>query len=259
MAEQKNYGFKTPQFAEDHYVLGGLGIVSKQILCPERNWLRYAPIGEPQQRLIETSSCTEFGTLNIIEMLQRRLYGIEPDYSERFVAIGSGNSPDGNDPHIVAEWIRKNGLVNEKDLPFDDSLRTWSDYFSPNPLTNQLLGKGQRWLKQYNFQHEWVFTGGTIEQKQQKLLEALQYSPIGVSVRAWTRNGTSRYVKPAGAQDNHWCVLAGAVNGSHWLIYDSYTDDDFVKELDWQYDFGFAKLFSITETTKQCFLTKLFG
>ena len=212
-----------------------------------------------QQRRIETLTCTQHGTNNAIETLERRLFNLPSDYSERLVAIGSGNTETGNDPHKVAEWIRHNGLVDEKVLPFDDSIETWEQYFSPNPLTNELSNKAKLWLKNREFKHEWVFQGGSIQNKQKMLLEALQYSPIGVSVDAWKRNDDGLYVKTPGDRDNHWTIIVRGEKKKPWKVLDSYYDDDFIKELDWNYDFNFAKLYVLNYVEKkECWLKNYF-
>ena len=239
-------------------MLGGVGVVDKKVLNPSRDWLPFLPWGEIQQRKIETSSCPEFGTLNGIETLEKRLFGVSSNYSERFVSIGAGNTEQGNSPHTVAEWIRHNGLVDETVLPFTDEITSWNEYMTPNPLTAHYLKGGLKWLTKRTFNHEWVFLGGdSIQKKQEQLWEALLYSPVGISVTAWKKKG-DLYVKNPDEQDNHWCLLVSAREGKHWLVLDSYMDDDFIKELSWDYNFGFAKLYSLKEI-KVGFLKSYFG
>src|SRR3990167_4702153 len=248
-----NYGFKLPTITPDNYVLGKLG-VTKRILNPERDWFSFLPLGEIQKRNIETASCTEYGTLNAIEILENRQFSKKSNYSERFVAIGAKNTEDGNDPHTVAEWIRHNGLVNEQDLPFTDQIKSWQDYISPN-LSPNLILKALQWLKQNLFKHEWVFENNvSLVQKQLKLLEALQYSPIGVSVNAWYQENDI-YVKRPGSLDNPWTVLIPSKQNQPWTVYDSYLDDgQYIKKLDWNYDFQFAKLYVISTLQQKTFI-----
>ncbi|HEC66973.1 MAG TPA: hypothetical protein ENI23_16985 [bacterium] len=258
--EIKNYGFEEPCITADNHILGGLGTV-KKLLNPDLDWTPFLPKGERQKRLIETYTCTEYGTEEAIETLEKRLFLKDENHSERLVAIGSKNKPTGNDPHIVAEWIRKNGLVNEEVLPFDDTITSWSQYFSPNPLTQKLKDKAKEWLTEYTFNHEWVFKGGSLKEKQKKLLEALQYSPVCVSVHAWKKRG-GVYVKDRGDRDTHWTLLVKGNEGKPWIIRDSYLDDgNFMKKLDWNYPFGFAKLYILNkkpQSKPSCFLWKLF-
>lgn len=217
----------------------------------------YLPIGEQQKRNIETYSCTEFGTLHAIEILAHRKFTDPSDYSERFVAIGAQNNPTGNDPQVVAEWIRHNGLVLEQVLPFNDSITSFEEYLSPDPLTTELTTKAKKWLQQYDFKHEYVFHNNVpLGNKQERLLEALQYSPIGISVTAWRKKG-KLYVKNQGEPDNHWTVLVAGERGKSWHVFDSYQDDgNFIKELAWDYDFGYAKLYHLTKAKKKSLFQK---
>ena len=242
----KNYGLVIPEIQIDNWILGGIS-ATKKVLNPSRDWRPFLPWGELQSRTIETSSCSEFGTLNGIETLEKRLFGVSSDYSERLVSIGAQNTPQGNSPHIVAEWIRHNGLVNETILPFTGEITSWEEYMTPNPLTEELLSEAKKWLEIKVFNHEWVFNPQeSVKAKQEKLWESLRYSPIGISVSAW-RKENDLYVKEKGEQDNHWCLLVGAKKNSHWIVFDSYMDDDFIKELEWDYDFNIAKSFFITK------------
>lgn len=250
----KNYGFIEPVITEDNWVLGGaLTASQKLVINPSRNWIPWVPKGETQIRKIETFSCTQFATENAIEIIEKKQFNRIANYSERALAIASGNSQFGNDPHKVAEIIRKGGLANEASLPFTDTIASWDDFMSPRPLTIDIIEEGLLWLERYNFYHEWVFTNGTLKEKQNKLWEALLYSPLGVSVDAWKFDG-EKYVKNEGDRDNHWTLLVDASWGKSWTIYDSYLDDqDYIKYLDWNYDFGFSKLYVLNKIPKRGF------
>jgi len=249
----KNLGFQPSIITSDNYILGGLGIFDKKILNIDRDWTPYLPSGERQKRMIETNSCTQFGWLNAIETFEKFKTGKDKNYSERLVAIGSENSPAGNDPHVVAEWIRKNGLVDEAYLAFDDSIKTREEYMSPNPLPCSLRRKAKQWKKSFDFKHEWVFHNKLpLKKKQEQLLEALNYSPVCVSVTAWKKRD-GLYYKNSNDQDNHWTLMTKGRRNKPWLIFDSYLDDEaYLKELSWDYDFSFAKLFSL-EVLKRSF------
>lgn len=241
-----NYGFVEPKIEPENHVLGGVGDTGKVVVNYSKDWTHYLPKGEIQRRNIETSSCTEYGTLNAIETLENKKLGYNGDYSERFVAIGAENTPQGNDPHTVAEWIRKNGLVDEIDLPFTDGFSSWHEYMQPSPLTKNLTKQGKRWVRNNNFKHEWVAPKGTsTKERLERIKDALRYSPIGVSVDAWKeKNGV--YYKEQGAPDNHWTLLVAWKENP--IIYDSYVaDGKYLKKLDKQYDFGYAKTYTLTE------------
>ena len=103
----------------------------------------------------------------------------------------------------------------------------------------------------------------TLEEKQKRIKNALQFSPVCVSVFAWAFDG-EKYVKIG--RDNHCTCLVGYKSLEFWLIYDSYpeTNEEIVqqnmkefnlprekvlhlKKLDWSYDFGIAKRYAITK------------
>ncbi len=78
----------------------------------------------------------------------------------------------------------------------------------------------------------------TQEQKIIALKEALRYSPIGVAVFAWQFDFDKKvYIRPKGAEDNHFVVLFGYADGLYFQIFDSY--DSTIKHLDW--NFGFER------------------
>jgi hypothetical protein len=110
-------------------------------------------------------------------------------------------------------------------------------------MTELYLSEGLKWVEQYIFKHEWVFSPTdnlTPEQKKERMREALKCSPIGVSVRAWQTEGDI-HVKYVGEQDNHWCMVYKIDDEGFYWVYDSY--DDTKKKLAPHYDFQFAKRF----------------
>lgn len=234
-----NYGYKRDIITPEHYVLGGALGISSPVLNPSGDWTESLPIKEIQRtERYDTYNCTSYGTLNAIETLWRRLFGNETNWSERFTGITAGTRPPGNSPHAVAEAIRKFGLIPESMLAMADA-ETLDDYYSPDPMTNALLKEGMKWLQQIEFKHEWVFNDfDSLQKKQDKMLEALKFSPLGASVYGWQKkNGI--YMKPKNAEDNHWTEVFNGIKGKKWMVYDSY--DDTIKELAWDYDFGQAK------------------
>ncbi len=239
----KNYGFVPPKTIEpEEYVLGGRKI-TKDPIQPGGNWFEYLPSFESQQNdLFDTFNCTAYAILNALEILYKRQYGVENNWSERFVGVMAGTKPPGNSPHTVIEAIRKHGVIDDYLLPleFVDSVEK---YYSPDPMEKRYLEIGQRWLEDHDVKHEWVFKRAKLAKKQELLMEALEFSPLGVSVLAWMSNGAGLYIKPKGRQDTHWTTLIGYEKGKHWSIFDSY--DGSIKKLAWNYDFGFAKRYHI--------------
>lgn len=249
MTNKTNYGLVISKEKDlEAYVLGGVSSLPKEVIRPDGNWLPFVPSFEPQARIFDTSNCTGFNTVNPIEIILRSM-GITENYSDRWVGIIAGTKPPGNDPHIVAEAIRKHGLIPESMLPFSEDLKNVDEYYSFKGANEDECRKaGKEWLEKWDFGHEWVFEGG--KDKQKKMIEALTFSPLGVSVDAWQkRNGL--FYKEKGESDNHWtsCIVGYALN-KHWIIADTYLDDgEPIKKLEWDYDFGFVKRYRLKKKT----------
>lgn len=243
------HGFVPSAITEDQYILGASNALPFEVIQDNGNWTPYLPEGERQARLyFDTYGCTIYNTTAPIETLERKLFGEDSEYSERFVYIGTGTRPPGNNPHVICEWIRKNGLIPESLLPFTDRLQSLDEYASPNPLTMQYTDEGKKWLSQKSFQHEWVATDKhDPKETQARLKEALRTSPISVSVVAWQEhNGI--YVKEQGQPDNHWAFLT-VFDGNYPIILDSYPP--YIKRLMPFYDFTYAKRYRVTKLNPQ--------
>lgn len=242
---KKQFGFIKPQITEDNYIFGS-GQLAGSVLQENGQWDDFLPDFEIQRKEgFETMACTCFATLNAIEILFKRQFNATRNFSERFLGIIAENTENGNDPHKVVEVFRKNGAIEDELLPFSNGIDTWEEYYYPKPMTTDFLVKGQNFLQQYVIGHDWVFNGD-IKDKPKKIKDALKYSPVCVSVDAWNKKG-QYYVKDKGADDNHWTTLYGYVDGKYWKCYDHY--DDSYKKLAWDYDFGFAKRYTLDVNT----------
>lgn len=245
----KKYGFLPPVITVSDYIFGSLDktkTLKGEVLRPDGQWDNDLPEDEMQNRYyFESYNCSNYGTLNCKDTLENALYGSVRDDSERFLGVVSGTSHAGNNPHGVAEAIRKYGLIPEEELPWSPDINSWEEYYSPKPMTKVYLDMGKVWLKKYEFKHEYAFHGyDSLKTKQNKLCEALKYSPIGISVYAWVqRNGM--YYKPSGKSDNHWVECYGYVKGKYWKIFDSY--DNTRKKVEWNTNFSFAKKYQLTK------------
>lgn len=241
--EIKNYGFKKPTIESDHYVLGA-SATPQIVLRPDGQW--DTPEFEEQRRNgIETYNCTGFGTCSCLEIVMKVCFSVLINFSDRALGIMAGTKDGGNDPHTVIEAARCQGLLKEWLLPFTDLLTTIEEYYSPNPLPDDLKATALNFLKDYRIWHEWVFNrelgkGDEIA----RMKQALQYSPLGVSVYAWKQGQDGLYFKED-EQDNHWTVCYGYEEGTYWKIFDTY--DGGFKKLRWDYNFGFVKRYAITK------------
>lgn len=236
------YGFKEPVVDETHWMLGK---IKGTPINTTGQYGDFLPVVEYQYKKFETSSCTGFGTSNAVEALMKYLYGIELNFSDRGLGIFAGTDIRGNDPHTVAEAWRENGLFQEPLLPFSDDLQNVEEYYSWKGGDEKMCRDvAKEWNEYFIFNHEWVFTKAGDTQK--AMMEALTFSPLGVSVDAWRKEG-EYYVKPTAGGSNHWCMCYGYKEGEYWLIFDSY--DATTKKLAWDYKFDFCKRYSITKVT----------
>ena len=160
----KQYGLiipeiTTPEQGVEHFL--GSKKLGTIVINPSGDWTQYLPTKEPQNtRDIETQNCSGFGTLNAIETLENFYQKGIYDHSDRAVGIAAGTKPyAGNDPHVVAETIRKQTVVmDEAVLPFSDDIKTPDQYYLPNPLPIDILAQGQPWADEWDLKHEWVWT-----------------------------------------------------------------------------------------------------
>lgn len=235
--EIKNYGFIEPKIELEDYVFGGGNVVA-DVFQENGQWDQFVPKDEIQENeSIETSNCTGYGTLNCLETFMKRAFGENNDYSERYTGVMAGTRPPGNSPQTVIQSIRKIGVIPESVLPFDQSITSIEEYYSPDPMIKHFTDMGMKWLEGYDVFHEWV-SPYIADMK-----EALKYSPLGVGVYAWVQNTDGIYIRVPGGQDNHWCMCYGYEDGKYWKIFDSY--DSTHKKLDWNFGFSFIKRYHI--------------
>lgn len=231
-----SYGFIPDVITPDQWTLGG-GQFSGEPLQENGQWDDFLPTEEIQRLYgVETSACVTFTFLNCIEILMAREFGVMPNYSERYTAILGNTTRSGAQPHVVAEAIRKQGIIAQGLLPFDTTIFRWEDFHSPKPMTKKYLEIGAQWTERFIFEHEWVATRGNVPRDTIK--EALKYSPLLVSVDAWHEKD-GLYVKDKGAPDNHATTLYGYEDGKYFKVFDSY--DSTHKRLAWDFDFTYIK------------------
>lgn len=232
-------GFIEPQINDTHW---NLGAVDAPVVNESGDWRSAKPIGEKQRIRFETSNCTSFNWLNAIETYIKYKYDIDINFSDRWLGIVAGTTLYGNDPHKVAEAIRKNGLIPEYLLHYSENLNNASEYYSFKDADEDVCrDAGKEWLDHWEFYHEWVVNPQmnlTVEEKKVRIKEALKRSPLGLSVAAWTKQD-GVYVKNPAERDNHWTSILCQDDLNR--IFDSYEPYD--KDLDVLYDFMYVKQF----------------
>lgn len=143
-------------------------------------WHDYTSRPEPQNIGFETYSCVSYSALNCIETLMNfkikkgefseinikwlkdnGYFNDEEkiDFSDRFLAIMSGTTKQGNSCDNVAEVIRKKGLIPESDFPMGG--KNFEQYHEKKLITDSMLNKGQEFLKRFTVQHDFILIQGS--------------------------------------------------------------------------------------------------
>jgi len=242
------YGFIKPKLDNTQFVLGALGqSLPTVVVRPDGQWDDFLPKDEFQRNeFFDTYNCTGYATQNAIEILLKAKYGEDHDFGERCLGVWAGTYPPGNDPHIVIEAARKKGLVPDTMLPFTSSIKSADEYYDLDGFASVLDSAGKLFLTRYDVGHEWIFNKELPSEEQRaRMIEALQYSPLGVAVYAWAKRGEV-YVRKG--EDTHWTVIYGYYPNGDWKCYDSY--DSSKKRLDKDFGFTYIKRYHVEKKTE---------
>lgn len=154
------------------------GALDYEVLLEEGDWTMYEPTGERQNNpfVFDTKACVTFSLLNVFEariklLLQKNLVprsaidflkdngyldNGEVNFSDKFLAIMSGTTENGNSFGKVAETVRTVGLIPQSMLPFGDAT-TWKQWHNPNQITQKMKDLGKQFLYHFGIGYEWVF------------------------------------------------------------------------------------------------------
>ena len=239
------------------------GAAPRPIINESGDYTLFLPTGEKQAtNYFDPYSCVSSSLTNVVETLLslqmewditlkpllESLGALDengkPNFSERFVAVGSGTIPGrGNSQHNVFEFVRKNGLVGEKHWPSRLDM-TESEYFALTPQNIKDLGK--KFLQYFSFEYE------DVGESNAELKEALKRSPLCVVVGGTylgSEIGMSLY-RPVSlpVQYNHQVEnYAQEYNVSDFsssvpLIHDIFDSYEPFKKRFWEkYPFAYAK------------------
>jgi len=220
--KKSKYGFKPDERKPEDYIFGASSL-STEVIRPDGDWTAFLPEKEYQKlNGVESYACVIFTTLNCIEALIKAKYGLDRNYSDRFLAAVSGTKEGGNSPQTVAEFLRKVGVVTQEEWPYDKSIKTFEKFYEPLPP--KLYELAQEFITEWDFKHEYV------DSDIFSIQEALKCSPLGIAVSAWYRRG-GKYYKPAGKRDNHYTTLFAIKEGEYLRVFDTY--DSTIKDIEW--------------------------
>lgn len=220
-----NYGLLEGIRDARDYIFGASKL-PRIVYQPNGDWEFALPKYEAQADYFETNGCTVWGTQNQIETFYKGVYGIEPNYSERFTYLLTPIDPQyGSDPQKVYECIRKDGLVGNDLFPI---VRSKDEFLDTTKITTSLRKKGQEWLGRHELKHEWLWNARP-DNALEVMKEALLMSPLGVSVYAWHEKD-GKYIDN-GQRNNHWCMCY-RIDDEGIHVFDSYDHSKKVLALD---------------------------
>lgn len=218
------------------YILGGIVQLKGVPLVPTGQWDAYLPEIENQSRDgFEPYACVSYAILNAVEMLIKKVYGSDENFSDRFLAYSTGTqAKQGNDPTTVCTFLGRKGDVHEADWPYDSK-----NFYATPPQPLYTLAK--EFIAHYKYDNQWVPATPIA------MIDALTRSPLTVAGFAWQSNNDGLYYWPDGAMADHYFVIYGYVRNQHWLAFDTY--DNNYKKLVWDYPFTQVKEHSLHRQT----------
>jgi len=224
----KNFGLRIEEQARaKDWVAGGISAI-EPVKLVEKGWGDYLPVKEVQgNKYFDTMSCVTFSALNCLEILHKRLYEDEVNWSDRWTARKSGTNKDGNYLSTVADTILTKGLILEDFWSFDD-FKSWKEYMEDPP--EALDAYGREFLEHYEVRWEWVLTRDMKELKQ-----ILKTAPLQVTGFAWEDPVDGIYQRTT-KKPNHAFTWYDYKEGEYRLVYDHY--DRSIKKLAWNFKFG---------------------
>lgn len=183
-----NYGLLPEIEDERDNIMGANERFNWQVIKPDSKWteeFKKIDMEVQKGRYFDTMGCTGYSLMNCIEMLAMAKWGEKWNLSDRYINKMSNTSRRGNSMRNVLESVRKFGVVNEEDWPWDREKFSWNEYYKTVP--SYVIAKGMNWLKEYNFGYESVWSTKAM------IIEALKYSPLYVGGYAWYKRGMFYY------------------------------------------------------------------
>lgn len=215
---------------------GSVSGASFEVLQEDSNWLDYIGVHEQQNQPrnnFDSLSCVSFSALNAIEVMLKRKYGEDYNFSDRFTAIMSGTTEQGNYFIEVAKSIVRDGVNPELAFPYPDVGVTgdrWGKYHSKDNVTDELVEMGKVFLGLYKPMFEWVDLSDKT-----KIKEYLKYSPIQISTPyAKSETADESGIIPFRAGANNHATLLIAETDEYRLVQDHYKDPVKKIALDYQ-------------------------
>ena len=229
----KNVGFIDEPLAPEDYVLGSQSKLPTTILQESGDWTAHLPKKELQAaRGFEPSACVSYTILNCAEILVKKIYGEERNWSDRALAkLTDTDKKGGNSFKAVADFLRNKGAVPEELWPNDAN--SYEEYYKELP--QETLDVLHEFTDEFNFSYERV----AIED----IPEGLKKGIMAISVYAWKQNNNGEFYKPQGMSDGHATTLFKYEDGVYYCFdtYDSPHIKKYISEPQVAYRFHIEK------------------
>ena len=194
----------------------------------------YLPIGETQKGREDFQDCASRSPVNVLEAKFTYAYQnliLTPDqrawleskgyvvnnrvtFSDRFVAILSGTTRNGNSLKAPLEAIRKQGLIPKAMLPKREDM-SFDDYHDATAITDEMRELGKAFAARFTINYEQVHKAA--------FADALPFDFIGVAGYAWPAPRNGEYPAAPGFAFNHAFAL---YRNPRYYAFDNYEDWD---------------------------------
>lgn len=241
--------------APEDWLFGAKGIDLEEKVS-DGSWTPYLPSNEKQREGYESMGCTNWASLNCLEILftwkiKSKLISVgnlqwlsdngyfdengNINFSDNFdFLVANTDINSGNTLKAPAEAKRKYGLIPQKMMPMPT---TEAEFIDKSRITPQMYALGQEFLKRFPINYEFVYRADFVN--------ALKISPLAGACHAWDGTSMGVYIRVTDSI-NHAITIIDPP--TIWKAYDSY--DPFLKNLADNYLFlDYAIRYIIGENT----------
>lgn len=187
------------------FILGSNSPLSVEEVNAKGDWDKFLPAEEKQNKpfVFDTMSCSTFSGLSEVETwlkfysdgnlipdeyvsyLESLGFDMFKEFngSDRYTAIMSGTTKQGNYIQSIWDSFRNHGILAEQFLPFNPDFNTWEEYHDKKKITNEMIEKAKKINDVFEFSYEFI---SLTADEMDKIAPALKTSPLhaGIPARA---------------------------------------------------------------------------
>ena len=206
---------------------------------------KYLPAGELQRgSRTDTMDCATRGPLNKLETdfnyaIKNKIFSdalvswlvekgyVDPitftvSFSDRFIAILSGTTREGNSMKAPIHAIHQYGLIPKKLLPFVPDM-SWDEYYDASKITQEMRDLGAIFAQKFVINYEKVYPENRKDLNEKEMLVD--------ALHAWTRPD-SKGIYPRTEEGQNHVILT---IHPEYFVFDNYldrgVDGDFIKQI----------------------------